>query len=122
MFDSTVAKVEEEFPDYRWTISINSPIGYRDPEEVRIQKKQQRWFGTLGWCVVDKEREVRFQIIDSKGIPNPDTQHPDESVTKAIEYKKWRDLVLAKPDKEKEKGTSKKSKQASISSLFRKKS
>ncbi|KAK8829700.1 hypothetical protein WA577_001096, partial [Blastocystis sp. JDR] len=93
VFDSTVAKVEEEFPDYR----------YRDPEEVRIQKKQQ----------LDKEREVRFQIIDSKGIPNPDTQHPDESVTKAIEYKKWRDLVLAKPDKEKEKGTSKKSKQAS---------
>ena len=99
-----------------------SRIGYRDPEEVRIQKKQQRWIGTLEWCVVDKEREVRYQIIDSNGIPNPDTRHPDESVTKAIEYKKWRDSVLAKPDKEKEKSTNKKSKQTSISSLFRKKS
>lgn len=41
-----------------------------------------------------------------------------ESVERALAYKEWRDAVLSKPVKEKE---SKKEKQSSITSLFRKK-
>ena len=57
-------------------------------------------------------------MIDAKkGNAVNDTEER-ESVERALAYKEWRDAVLSRPTKEKE---SKKEKQSSITSLFRKK-
>ena len=57
-------------------------------------------------------------MIDAKESTAVNDTEERERVERAQAYKEWRDAVLSKPVKEKE---SKKEKQSSITSLFRKK-
>lgn len=66
---------------------------------------------------MEKEREIRFQVIDNKVDPSC----PKEAVQDAEKYKTWRDRVLSKPKKSHVTEKKKSCKQATISSLFCKK-